>query len=112
MLGEMAPRPLQAAQRADRMKRRAQDEHIQRPRPKGAFVLHDTNRGVRLFGTNNANRDQYNLVFFDQTEKNTNSLLNTFKDRHQNTVIANYYRQDFLTEGYTISPSFHASFAF
>ena len=71
------------------------------------FIFHDTNRGVRLFGTNNANRDQYNLVFFDQTEKNTNSLLNTFKDRHQNTVIANYYRQDCIFPGYTAEASFH-----
>lgn len=71
------------------------------------FIFHDTNRGVRLFGTNNANRDQYNVVFFDQTEKNTNSLLNTFRDRHQNTVIANYYRQDFIWPGYTAEASFH-----
>ena len=71
------------------------------------FIFHDTNRGVRLFGTNNANRDQFNLVFFDQTEKQTNSLLNTFDDRHQNTIIANYYRQDFIWPGYTAEASFH-----
>jgi hypothetical protein len=29
--------------------------------------------------------------------------------RHQRVFIANFYRQDFLTEGYTISPSFHAN---
>ena len=71
------------------------------------FIFHDTNRGVRLFGTANANRDQYNLVYFDQTEKQTNSLLNTFNDRHQNTLIANYYRQDFIFPGYTAEASFH-----
>lgn len=71
------------------------------------FIFSDTNRGVRLFGTNNANRDQYNVVFFDQTEKQSNSLLNTFDDRHQNTVIANYYRQDFIWPGYTAEASFH-----
>ncbi len=71
------------------------------------FIFSDTNRAVRLFGTNNANRDQYNIIFFDQTEKNTNSLLNTFQDRHQNTLIANYYRQDFLFPGYTSQVSFH-----
>ncbi|MGC4006703.1 MAG: hypothetical protein QM811_27695 [Pirellulales bacterium] len=71
------------------------------------FIFSDTNRAVRLFGTNNANRDQFNLVYFDQTEKDTNSQLNTFDDRHQNTLIANYYRQDFLWPGYTTSVSFH-----
>lgn len=71
------------------------------------FIFSDTNRGVRLFGNNNANRDQYNVVFFDQTEKQTNSLLNTFDDRNQNTLIANYYRQDFIWPGYTAQASFH-----
>ena len=40
-------------------------------------------------------------VWFDQTEKQSNSGLNTFDDRHQNVVIANYYRQDFIWPGYT-----------
>ena len=71
------------------------------------FIFNDTNRAVRLFGNNNANRDQYNVVFFDQTEKQTNSLLNTFDDRNQNTLIANYYRQDFIWPGYTAQTSFH-----
>ncbi len=71
------------------------------------FIFSDTNRAVRLFGTNFANRDQFNLLWFDQTEKDTNSLLNTFSDRHQNTVIMNYYRQDFLFPGYTTELSFH-----
>jgi hypothetical protein len=72
------------------------------------FIFSDLNRAVRLFGTREANRDQYNLIWFDQTEKDTNSLLNRFdKDRHQNTFIANYYRQDFLFPGYTANASFH-----
>lgn len=71
------------------------------------FIFNDTNRGVRLFGTAFANRHQFNLVFFDQTEKDTNSQLNTFADRHQNTVIANYYIQDFVVPGYTSEVSFH-----
>lgn len=71
------------------------------------FVFADTNRAVRLFGTRFANRDQFNLIFFDQTEKETNSLLNTFDDRHQNTFIANYYRQDFIWPGYTAQLSYH-----
>lgn len=71
------------------------------------FIFSDVNRGVRLFGTRNANRDQFNVIAFDQTEKDTNSQLNTFHDRHQNTLIANYYRQDFLVPGYTGQMSFH-----
>lgn len=71
------------------------------------FIFSDTNRAVRLFGTRLANRDQFNLVYFDQTEKDTNSQLNTFDDRKQNTLIANYYRQDFIWPGYTSQVSFH-----
>ncbi|HEY6565738.1 MAG TPA: hypothetical protein VIY86_14715, partial [Pirellulaceae bacterium] len=74
------------------------------------FIFADVNRAVRLFGTRLSNRDQFNVVWFDQTEKDTNSLLNRFnKDRHQNTWIANYYRQDFLFPGYNINFSFHAN---
>ena len=71
------------------------------------FIFSDTNRAVRLFGTRLANRDQFNLIYFDQTEKDTNSGLNTFQDRHQNTLIANYYRQDFIFPGFTTQFSFH-----
>jgi hypothetical protein len=71
------------------------------------FIFADTNRMVRLFGNREANRDQFNVVFVDQTEKETNSFLNTFDDRHQNTVIANYYRQDFIWPGYTAQLSYH-----
>lgn len=71
------------------------------------LLFNDTNRALRLFGTQSANQDQFNLLWFDQTEKDTNSLLNTFDDRHQNTLIANYYRQDFLFPGYTAELSYH-----
>jgi len=71
------------------------------------FVFSDINRAVRIFGSRFSNRDQFNLLWFDQTEKETNSELNLFDDRHQNTVIANYYRQDFLVPGYTGLVSFH-----
>jgi hypothetical protein len=71
------------------------------------FVFADTNRMIRLFGTRHANRDQFNVVWVDQTEKETNSFLNTFDDRHQNTVIVNYYRQDFIWPGYTAQLSYH-----
>jgi hypothetical protein len=71
------------------------------------FIFSDTNRAVRLFGNRLSNRDQFNIIFFDQVEKDTNSQLNTFDDRHQNTLIANYYRQDFIWPGYTAQLSVH-----
>ena len=71
------------------------------------FIFADINRGARIFGTRNANRDQYNLVYFRQFEKDTNSGLNSFSDRNQNIFIANYYRQDFLFPGYTVQGSVH-----
>ena len=71
------------------------------------FVFKDINRGVRLFGTRFANRDQFNAVWFDQTEKDTNSNLNTFEDRGQNTVVLNYFRQDFIFPGLTGLVNFH-----
>ena len=71
------------------------------------FIFADINRSVRLFGTNQAARDQYNIIWFDQTEKETNSELNTFNDRGQNTFIFNYYRQDFIWPGYDANISFH-----
>jgi hypothetical protein len=71
------------------------------------FIFSDVNRGVRLFGNNFSNRDHYNLVWFSQQEKDTNSGLNTFRDRHQQIVVANYYRQDFIFPGYTAQWSMH-----
>ena len=71
------------------------------------FIFSDVNRAVRLFGTRLSGRDQFNWIWFDQTEKDTNSELNTFDDRHQNVLIANYYRQDFIWPGYTAQLSFH-----
>jgi hypothetical protein len=65
------------------------------------FLFADINRGVRIFGTQFSNRDQFNLVYFRQWEKDTNTALNTFNDRRQNLFFANYYRQDFIFPGYT-----------
>src|ERR1019366_6274288 len=73
------------------------------------FLFRDTNLGVRLFGNWGSNRNQWNVAYFDQLEKDTNSELNLMSRRNQHVVVANYYRQDFLTPGYTISPSFHAN---
>lgn len=69
------------------------------------FLFADINRGVRIFGSRNANRDQFNLAYFRQWEKDTNSFLNTFNDRRQNLLFTNYYRQDFLFPGYTAQVS-------
>jgi hypothetical protein len=66
------------------------------------FLYSDNNLGVRLFGAFSNNKNQFNLAYFDQLEKDTNSGLNTFHTRKQNVFIANFYRQDFLTKGYTI----------
>jgi hypothetical protein len=69
------------------------------------FLFADINRAIRFFGTRNGNRDQWNVAYFRQWEKDTNSQLNTFMDRRQNLVFANYYRQDFLFPGYTAQVS-------
>ena len=71
------------------------------------FLFSDINRAVRIFGTREANRDQFNIVLFREAEKDTNSGLNTFDDRKQNVFIANYYHQDFIWPGYTIQGSIH-----
>ena len=73
------------------------------------FLFRDNNLGVRAFGNWGRNRNQWNVAFFDQLEKETNSDLNLLERRNQRVFIANYYRQDFLTPGYTISPSIHAN---
>jgi len=54
------------------------------------FIFADVNRAARIFGTRNANRDQFNVILFDQREKDTNSALNSFSDeRNQHVAIAN-----------------------
>ena len=73
------------------------------------LIFSDFNLGARLFGSAAANRWQWNAAFFDLLEKETNSELNTFDKREQKVLIANVFRQDFLTRGYTVSGSFHWS---
>ncbi len=73
-----------------------------------AFIFEDFNLGTRLFGSAGSNRFQYNLAYFHMLEKDTNSELNTvFEDRDQEVFIANLYKQDFITLGYTTQLSFH-----
>lgn len=71
------------------------------------FIFSDINRGVRLFGNHNSNRQQFNVAYFDQLEKDTNSGLNTFDSRQQRILIGNYYVQDFIFPGYTAQWSVH-----
>ena len=71
------------------------------------FIFSDNNLGARVFGALDNNRLQYNAAYFSMLEKDTNSGLNRFDTRHQNVYIANVFRQDFLTKGYTIQGSFH-----
>jgi hypothetical protein len=69
------------------------------------FIFSDNNLGARVFGAFANNRYQYNLAYFAQLEKDTNSGLNRFDLRHQNVYIANLFRQDFVKKGYTIQAS-------
>jgi len=66
------------------------------------FLFSDNNLGARFFGGFDNNKSQFNIVAFNPLEKDTNSGLNTFHVRRQRVYIANYFRQDFLTKGYTI----------
>jgi hypothetical protein len=66
------------------------------------FLFSDNNLGVRTFGAFSNNKFQFNVAWFHQLEKDTNSKLNAFEFRNQNVYIANLFRQDFLRRGYTI----------
>ena len=79
------------------------------------FVFNDVTQGVRLFGNSEANRNQWNVAYFFQPEKETNSELNEWDARHQHVVVANIFRQDSLDfeflppewrKGYTQEASF------
>ena len=71
------------------------------------FIFSDNNLGARIFGSFRNNHYQYNVAYFKMLEKDTNSGLNRFENRRQNVYVANLFRQDFLTKGYTIQASFH-----
>ncbi|HLH75236.1 MAG TPA: hypothetical protein VKV28_00390 [Candidatus Binataceae bacterium] len=65
------------------------------------FIYVDQEPGVRLFGNYDDNKINYNLAFFEQLDKDTNSGLNTvFRTRGQQVVVANLTRQDFFFSGY------------
>jgi hypothetical protein len=71
------------------------------------FIFSDNNLGARVFGAFDNNRYQFNAAYFSMLEKDTNSGLNRFDTRHQNVYIANIFKQDFISKGYTIQGSFH-----
>ncbi len=76
------------------------------------FIFSDSNLGMRMFGNFASNRWQYNLVYFNMLEKDTNSALNTInfaevQMRDQKVYIANVYRQDTFVKGYTLQFSAH-----
>jgi len=68
------------------------------------FLYLDQPLGVRLFGTRDNNRYQYNLGFFQRVEKDTNSGLNDLGQplRKDYLVVANLYRQDTFVPGFTL----------
>ncbi len=67
------------------------------------FVLQDNALGVRLFGTRDGNRLQYNVAWLRRLEKDTNSGLNDLSEplRRDDTLAANFFRQDFPVLGHT-----------
>ena len=67
------------------------------------FLFLDQPFGVRLFGTRDNNRWQYNAAWFRRLEKDTNSGLNDVSQRLRgdDVYVANLYRQDFPVLGFT-----------
>lgn len=66
------------------------------------FLYADNNLGARLLGIYEANRLQFNLAYFEQLNKDTNSGLNTFDLKQQHVVMANLFRQDTFWQGYNL----------
>ncbi|HEY7086475.1 MAG TPA: hypothetical protein VH518_00220 [Tepidisphaeraceae bacterium] len=84
------------------------------------FLFSDEQPGIRLFGNMDNNKLQWNLAWFHQLEKDTNSGLNSYTFRDQDVFIANLYIQDSLQRfkqhdnspmllGYTTQFSFHVN---
>ena len=66
------------------------------------FLFQDSPFGVRLFGTRDNNRYQYNLGWFRRMEKDTNSGLNSVNEdlRNEDIFAANLYWQDMPQLGF------------
>jgi len=67
------------------------------------FLFNDQQLGVRLFGSRDNNRFQFNLGAFWRLEKDTNSGLNAINQSPRDDIVfvANAYRQDFLIPALT-----------
>jgi len=65
------------------------------------FLFVDEEPGLRIFGNFHSDKIEYNVAYFHFLEKNTNSGLNSFADRHQQVILGNVYLQDFFFPGYT-----------
>lgn len=67
------------------------------------FLFQDNQLGVRLFGTRDNNRWQYNAGWFRRIEKDSNSGLNDLGQplRDDDVIVANLYAQDFPVKGFT-----------
>ncbi len=67
------------------------------------FLFQDSPVGIRLFGTRDNNRWQYNIGLFRRLEKDSNSGLNDVSAdlRDDDVFIFNVYRQDFPVLGFT-----------
>lgn len=67
------------------------------------FLFQDSPLAVRLFGTRDNNRFQYNLAWMRRLEKDTNSGLNAADEtlRDDDLFVFNLYWQDLLRLGHT-----------
>ena len=67
------------------------------------FLFIDQPFGVRLFGTRDNNRIQYNAAWLRRLEKDTNSGLNDVgqRPRADDVFVFNAYRQDTFVPGFT-----------
>lgn len=71
------------------------------------FLFLDSPVGIRLFGTRQSNRYQYNLAWFRRLDKDTNSGLNAILTeglpslRSDDVFLANVYAQDLPVPGFT-----------
>jgi hypothetical protein len=65
------------------------------------FLYADNQLGARLFGTLNSQRDTFNVAVFSMRQRDEVSQLHSFDNRRQTVLLANWFRQDFGTHGYT-----------
>lgn len=74
------------------------------------FLFQDSPVGIRLFGTRDNNRWQYNIGMFRRIEKDTNSGLNDLGHSHSlrddDVFLFNVYRQDWPVLGFTSQLAF------